>query len=188
MRHDGESRQKGLDTQLGCPWTTLMAIDTIAGRLMDLDAFRGLAPGQVERIAREADRIIFRDGQTIAEAGQACDGALVIISGHANLLAHGEPALLVEAGSMIGETGMLTEHHYGSTILARGEVRAIKIMRETLLELMRGDPPLREHFVGRVASRLSRMAVELRLIDERLATVGEEPRAVAAASRAHANG
>lgn len=149
-----------------------MAIDRIAQRLHDLDIFQGLAPGQIERIAREADRIIFRDGQTIAEAGTEADGAFVVISGRASAIADPSRAIQVheiETGSMIAETAMLTEYAFGLTVQADGEVRAIKITREMLRGQMHDDPALADHFIGRVAARLSRVALELRMIDERLA-------------------
>jgi CRP-like cAMP-binding protein len=149
-----------------------MALDAIAGRLLGLDIFRGLAPHQIERIAREAERLIFRDGQKIVEAGAETDGALVIIAGLAKALAepsHGLEEFTIEPGSMLGETAMLTEHRSAVTILAHGDVRAVKVARETLLRHMEEEPTLAEHFHERLAERLQRTALELRMIDERLA-------------------
>lgn len=149
-----------------------MAIDTIAQRLFDLEVFRGLAPAEVERIAREAERIIFRDGQTIVAAGTDADGAFVLVAGRAMALAdpsRGTAAHAIEAGSMLAESAMLTEHRVGLTVVADGDVRAIKITRELLHAMMLEAPEIAEHFVGRVAARLTRVAIELRLIDERLA-------------------
>ncbi len=153
-----------------------MAIDTIAQRLFELDMFHGLAPGQVESIAREAERIIFRDGQVIAQAGAEADGAFVLIAGRATAVGDPERPVHIdgiEAGSMIGEAAMLTEHEFGLTVVADGDVRAIKITREMLRQRMLDDAALVEHFVGRVAARLTRVALELRLIDERLAVASE---------------
>ena len=149
-----------------------MAIDRIAQRLGDLDIFHGLTPAQMERIAREAERIIFRDGQVMATAGTEADGAFVLISGQASVRA--DPASTtqidaIETGSMIAEPAMLVEHEFGLTVVAEGEVRAIKITRDKLREWMLDDPSMTDHFVGRIATRLTRVAIELRLIDERLA-------------------
>lgn len=168
MRHGTSVQAPARATQLGAG----MAIDTIAQRLLDLEVFRGIGPEKLERLAREADRIIFRDGQTIAAAGAEADGAFVLVAGCAMALAdpeRGVPAHRIEAGSMIAETAMLTEHHFGLTITADGDVRAIKITRELLRTMMLEDAALRDHFAGRIAARLTRVAIELRLIDERLA-------------------
>lgn len=151
-----------------------MAIDTIAQRLLDLEVFRGIASERIERLAREADRIIFRDGQTIAQAGADADGAFVLVAGSAMAAEdpeRGVPAHRVETGSMIAESAMMTEHQFGLTITADGDVRAIKITRELLRTMLLEDPALRDHFIGRIAARLTRVAIELRLVDERLAAV-----------------
>ncbi|MGE0700720.1 MAG: Crp/Fnr family transcriptional regulator [Hyphomicrobiaceae bacterium] len=149
-----------------------MALDTITERLAALEVFRGLSEERLERIAREADRIIFRDGQTLVAAGSEVDGALVIVAGQAVAMPdadRGLAACLVETGSMLGEGAMLTEHTCGITVVAEGEVRAIKIVRATLLAHLCADPGLAAHFHDRLAARLQRVALELRLIDERLA-------------------
>ncbi len=149
-----------------------MAIDRIEQRLRDLEIFHGLGPAHIERIAREAQRIIFRDGQVVTTAGTEADGALIVIAGRATALADHARAISIhriEAGSMLAEPALLVEHEFNLTVVAEGEVRAIKITRAMLRELMLDDPALTDHFIGRIAARLTRVAIELRLIDERLA-------------------
>lgn len=153
-----------------------MALDLIAARLLCLDAFRGLAPEQIARVAGEAERMIFRDGQRLIETGKDGDGAILIIDGWAEALADedlGLEAREIEAGTLLGETAMLTEHQFRLTVVARGDVKAVQITRAALLAHMHDDPSLAEHLQRRLASRLQRVIVELRLIDERLATAGE---------------
>lgn len=155
-----------------------MAIDTIAQRLRDLDIFHGLAPAHIERIAREAERIIFRDGQVMATAGAEADGAMILIAGRATVLADAadaDPIHTIETGSMLAEPAMLVEHQFGLTVVAEGDVRAVKVTRTMLRELMLEDAAVTDHFVGRIAARLTRVAIELRLIDERLAIVCAAP-------------
>ena len=87
-----------------------MAIDIIAERIAALEAFGGLPEATLERITRAADRMVFREGQALVEAGRDCDGAIVIVGGTAAVQA--DPtrdiaAQALETGSMIGEVGML---------------------------------------------------------------------------------
>jgi CRP-like cAMP-binding protein len=149
-----------------------MALDLIVARLSRLDLFRGLTPEQLQRIARDAERMVFRDGQKIIAAGETGGGAIVIISGRGMIMPDeqlGIEAEHVEAGSMLGEAAMLAEHVYRLTVCAVGDVRAIHLTREALLANMQTDPDLAEQLRARLANRLQRVAVELRLIDERLA-------------------
>ena len=152
-----------------------MAIDAFAAQLRNLDVFRGLHPLQITEIAHQAERMVFRDGQMIVEAGKPGDGAFVLVHGTAEVVDEASaPALRgIVPGSLIGEMAMLIEHDYKISVVARGSVRALKIARSTLHGQMRADPRLSEHFVARISSRLAKVAVELRRIDEMMALAAE---------------
>src|SRR5262245_9949214 len=137
-----------------------MAIDKLVAPLLRVPLFVGLKPLQLTEIARQAERISFRPGSPITTAGEPGDGAYLIVAGEAARVSEaGEQA--VEVGSLIGEIAMLTEHHYGATVVARGRVNALKINRSALHEQMRDDPPLAEHFTKLLAERLTRVAAEM---------------------------
>lgn len=149
-----------------------MALDLIAARLSRLELLRGLSPDQLRRVARDAERMVFRDGQNIITGGEPGDGAIVIISGRAMIMPDTElgiEAEHVEPGSMLGEGAMLTEHTYRLTVCAVGDVRAIQLTRAAMHAHLLDDPDLADQLHGRLANRLQRVAFELRLIDERLA-------------------
>ena len=154
-----------------------MSIDNFAARLNDLEIFRGLAPAQIAGIVRDAERMSLRDGHAIVTAGASGDGAYLIVGGEAVVVEDptdaGPSQQRVPAGSLLGEMAMLIEHAYAVTIVCRGPVRALKLNRGALHRQMAADPDLAEHFVSRIASRLTRVAVELRRIDQMLAMAGE---------------
>lgn len=155
-----------------------MALDIIADRLQGQELFRGLATHQIERLAREADRLLVRKGQPLVTAGAEAEGAILLISGSATALS--EPSLgfvetAVEAGSLLGEAALLAEHRHNLTVIAASDVRAVRIRRETLLEHLRDDADLAAHLHDRLAARLAKVALELRLIDEQLAAALERP-------------
>ncbi len=155
-----------------------MAVDIIAERIVALEAFADLPAETIERLARSADRIIFREGQALAEAGVELDGAIIIIGGNCEVQAdtsRGIEAEALGAGTMVGEVAMLTEHAPAVTIIAASSVKAVKITRETMHAMMLEDPALAQHFQSRLASRLSRMILDLKLIDERLALACAPP-------------
>ena len=146
----------------------------IAQRLLDLEIFRGLARAHVERIARAADRIVFKPGQAIVRAGEDGDAAYLILSGTAAVLSgRGETTEEITPGCLVGELAMLIDHRHGATIVCREQVRAVRIAREVLQVEMLEAPGLADHFVDRLTSRLTRMAIELRRIDQMLALAAE---------------
>lgn len=149
-----------------------MAIDALVKHLLGVALLQGLRPLQITEIARRAERIVYRPGQIIIEENQPGDASVLIVSGTAVRVSG--PALsaqaeLVPTGALLGEMCMLIETEHSSTVVARTEVRALRITRDELHSQMADDPELAEHFVQRIASRLTGMAAELRRIDMALA-------------------
>ena len=153
-----------------------MINDSLVTTLQNLEVFRGLAPHQLTEIVRQSERIVFRPGQTVVEAECPGDGAYLVVAGNAEVLPDsagpGSP-IQVEAGSLVGEMAMLVEHDYRITVVARSSIRALKITRRQIQEQMLEDRSLAEHFVDRISQRLTRVAVELRRIDQLLALAAE---------------
>ena len=147
-----------------------MPVDAIVAPLLRVGLFQGLKPLQITEIARQAERIVFRTGETIATAGAAGDAAILIVGGPARRTDDDET---IEPGSLVGEMAMLIEHEYRITVVARSSIRALKITRAQMQAHMLAAPIVAEHFVSRISSRLSRVAVELRRIDQMLAIAAE---------------
>ena len=155
-----------------------MAIDKLVAPLLRVPLFMGLRPLQLTEIARQAERISFRRGSTIVQAGAPGDGAYLIVSGEAVRMPSGGapiPAQPIEPGSLVGELAMLTEHAYGATVVADGRVHALKIARAAMHAQMRDDPALADHFTRMLSDRLAQVAAEMRAIDQMLAKATGEP-------------
>ena len=153
-----------------------MTVDALVKPLLRLEIFQGLRPLQITEIARRAERIVFSPGQVIVRAGTPGDGAFVIVAGEAICIGRETSRIKpepIEPGSLIGELAMLVEHDYAITVIARGPVRALKIVREAMHEQMRDDARMAEHIGAKITSRLTSLADELRRIDHRLAHVAE---------------
>lgn len=167
-----------------------MALDIVVQSLLRVELFAGLKPRQVAEIARQADRIVYRPGQTIISEGEPGDAAVLIVTGDAVRMfaatpkVPGEPVL---DGSLVGELAMLVETHHTSTIVARGNTRAIRITRDGLRELMTEDPSVALTLSHNLARRLDAVAAELSAIDSALERAARRPlEAVAALATPHA--
>jgi len=149
-----------------------MAIDALVRPLMNVAIFQGLKPLQITEIARRAERVVYKPGETIMEEDAEGDAAILIVSGDAVRISgpecDGAPQE-IPAGALLGEMAMLIETQHSSTVVARGSVRALRITRADLQGQMEEDPEVAEHFVGKITGRLSRLAQELKAIDTTLA-------------------
>jgi signal-transduction protein with cAMP-binding, CBS, and nucleotidyltransferase domain len=136
--------------------------------LLDVPLFAGLRPLQITEIARHADRIKFRPGSVIVSAGQALDGAYLIVEGQAEFRTATEswvPPACIEAGSLIGEVAMFVEYTAPSTVAAVERVNCMIFTRAAMLAQMEDEPTVAQHFESIYAERLNLAAVELREID-----------------------
>jgi CRP-like cAMP-binding protein len=145
-----------------------MAIDALVKPLLQIAIFRGLKPLQITEIARRAERIIYRPGETIIEEDCIGDAAVLIVSGDAVRVAgpdYKDSPERVAPGSLVGEMAMLVESMHSSTVIARGNVKALRLNRREMLLQMEQDPTLAEHFLDRISGRLKVLAEDLRAVD-----------------------
>ena len=153
-----------------------MAIDALVKPFLRLPLFQGLKPLQLTEIVRRADRVVYKPGDTLIQEDKTGDGAIVVVSGEAARLSgpdDGSPAETIVEGSIIAELAMLVESVHSATVVARTQVRALKISREDMHAQMADDPRLAEHMMGKIASRLRRLAFEVKAIDDALAGIAE---------------
>jgi CRP-like cAMP-binding protein len=169
------------------PWTrggespdvAAMPMDRLVAPLLRVPLFAGLRPLQITELARHAERVKFRRGDIITEAGKPGDAAFLIVSGQADRLVRPGFAGAVEPiqpGSLVGEMAMLVEHDYRATVIARDRVLCLKITRTAVHAQMREDAALARHFERRIRERLARVSEDLRQIDSILAACGTRAR------------
>jgi CRP-like cAMP-binding protein len=137
-----------------------MQINALVEPLLNVPLFHGLKPLQITEIARRADRMVFKTGDVIVAEDAAGEGAVLIVSGEA--VRKGE---VLPPGTLLGETAMLIETGYSATVVARTEVRAIRIARSELSAQMHEDPALAAHLADKMTARLDAFLSELRQID-----------------------
>jgi CRP-like cAMP-binding protein len=148
-----------------------MAIDQIVASLSRVPLFAGLKPRQISEIGRQAERCAFHRGEVITRAGEAGDGAYLILTGEVGRrTGPGDraPVEPIEPGSLVGELAMLVDHVYGATVVAQGWADCLKLARGTLLDQMRADPDIAERIADVIRGRLTGIAAELKVIDQLL--------------------
>jgi CRP-like cAMP-binding protein len=143
-----------------------MQINALIEPLLNVPLFHGLKPLQITEIARRADRIVFKPGDVIVAENATGAGAVLIVSGEA--VRYGQ---ILPAGTLLGETAMLIETGFSATVVARTEVRAIRITRSELSDQMHEDPALAAHLADKMTARLDVFLKELRQIDSFLTPV-----------------
>lgn len=148
-----------------------MAIDALVRPLLAVPLFHGLSPLQITEIARRAERVVYRPGDLVIEEDREGDAAVLIVSGPCVRVSGPEMAAAAEPvpqGALLGEMAMLIETVHTSTVVARGPVRALRLVRSEMHTQMREDSSLAHHFEQKITNRLVGLAAELKKIDRLL--------------------
>ncbi|MEL7048723.1 MAG: cyclic nucleotide-binding domain-containing protein [Pseudomonadota bacterium] len=148
-----------------------MAINSLVQPLRNIALFQGLRPLQITEIARRSERIVYRPGQTLIREDELGDAAILVIAGDAVRVdgPHGaDQPEVVPIGALVGELAMLVEIQHSSTVIARGQVRALRITREEMHRQMQEDPAVAEHFLGQLSQRLHNVSDQFKKLDQQL--------------------
>ncbi len=151
-----------------------MAIDALVKPFLRLALFQGLKPYHLTEIVRRAERIVYKPGDMIIEEDKVGDAAVLIVGGEAVLLRRDDATSAAEPlaeGSLVGEMAMLIETAHTATVIARTSVRALRLTRTDMHELMAEEPAIAEHLTQKITARLHVLAGELRTIDQALAEI-----------------
>ena len=150
-----------------------MAVEALVTPFLHVALLQGLPPLHLAKIAHLAERIVFRPGDVIIREGAIGDAAYLVVAGETARIdgpyeMEGEETLPVN--SLIGEMAMLIDTEHTSTVIAKSQVRALRLPRESMYELMQEVPSLAEHLIDKLTGRLHQIALDLRQIDESFET------------------
>lgn len=140
-------------------------VERLIGSALKVPLFHGLAPEDMAELVRRADRVLFQPGDALIRSGDVGDAALLVITGRAtqfNAYTNTHPYDSIAPGSLVGEMAMLIETTHHVTVVADETIKALRFPRPMIEALMAERPELADHFVRRIASRLTSLADEMR--------------------------
>ena len=145
--------------------------------LRSIPIFANVLPNKLKLLAFASERMTFTDGQSIVRQGDRSDAAYIIITGVADVLVStGEEntAIVGTLGrnAMVGDMGILAGIQRTATVRANGEVEALMIRKEHLIELVRDSPDLALDIVKSLVDRLVKTTMDLAKAKEQLKRYG----------------
>src|ERR671932_690193 len=155
-----------------------------APHLGDVPFFRHLTEDEREELEELLESASFEAGETIFEEGGPEERLYVITSGtvevHKRVLPGRRQHLAtVEAPTVVGEMGLLTEPRAAASVVARTPVEAHSIDRDRFLEMLDADSPAAckvVYEIGRtLAARMARTDASIADIIGRLEGADEAP-------------
>ena len=135
--------------------------------------FGGLDPAKLKLLAFTSRAVRFGHGEDLMHVGEPADSAYVVIEGEVEILGQtpaGEFVIaVVGRNALIGEMGVITNAPRGTTVRAKGTVRALRIAADVFLRLLTDNPGCALHVMrdltGRVNTGNTRVAAALREVE-----------------------
>ena len=148
-----------------------MKLDNLVELFSCVPLFHGLSNEQLRRLAFEGEKVIIYPNQRIISKDTIGDSAYLIVSGDALIIeglgVKDEPEEL-KPGTFIGEMAMLIASEHGSTIIAKNEVKAIRITYKHMQNMMKTDVSLAEHFADHMRSKFLKFTSQLKKLEKDL--------------------
>ena len=144
-----------------------------AEMLRKVPFFGGLDPAKLKLLAFTSRAARFGAGEPLMTRGEASDSAYVIIEGEVEVLGEtpkGEFVIgVLGQNALLGEMGIITNAPRGTTVRAKGPVRALRIAGDVFLRLLTDNPGCALHVMrelsGRVNTGNARLAAALRDVE-----------------------
>jgi CRP-like cAMP-binding protein len=144
-----------------------------AEMLRKVPFFGGLDPAKLKLLAFTSRAARFGAGESLMTRGEPSDSAYVIIEGEVEVLGEtpkGEFVIgVLGQNALLGEMGIITNAPRGTTVRAKGPVRALRIAGDVFLRLLTDNPGCALHVMrelsGRVNTGNARLAAALRDVE-----------------------
>ena len=144
-------------------------------RLKQVDLFSELSDEDLLRIGEQVREVALEPGQTLFEEGDRGDQAYLVTAGTLEILkaTEGRDVLVAvrEAGSLIGEIGLLLEAPRMASVRARTGAKLLTISKATLDRLLDSSPSAARAMIRTLLERMGETSERLRH-SERMAQLG----------------
>jgi len=123
--------------------------------------FRDVEVTKLKLLAMASNRVALEPGETLLRQGQPPEAVYVVLEGEADVYLEtpkGEVHLArIASGEVVGEIGALAGQPHSATIKAVGELTALRIERNSFLEILQEVPHLALAISRELGRRLERM-------------------------------
>ncbi len=144
--------------------------------------FEGVDPVRLEVLAFTGTHMAFDAGETLVEEGTAADGAFLMLSGEAIMLATDAEgrgiAARLDRGGLVGEQALTQPVLWSATIRAAQPVEVLKLERDVFLRLVDEFPEIAAGCLRSAEAQVNALADDLRALDRRLAAARDTRQAM----------
>jgi HEAT repeat protein len=136
--------------------TTMLAMERVLF-LRKVPLFEALAPADLHAIAEIAEEETFGDGEPLGLEGETGDELYIIVNGTVRVERGGSSLALRGPGDVVGEMSLITRTPRIATLVADGDVRAVRIGRREFESMVHDRPDIALGVMRVLAERLGEL-------------------------------
>ena len=128
--------------------------------LRKIPMFAKMETSRLKLLAFASEMVSFEDGDVVMSAGDAADVAYVIMQGAVDVMTDTPNGPVVtftlSENQLIGELGLLNNTPRIATLVANGELKAMKITDEMFFRLLRENPEVALDVIRMLSDKLTK--------------------------------
>jgi CRP-like cAMP-binding protein len=140
--------------------------------LRRIPLFANIEPARLKLMAFASQRMTFKPDQALCREGEPGDAAYIIVDGTADILKDTDegPVKVAEVGrnAIIGEIAILIDVPRTASVVATGELTALKITKDLFYRLIADFPEMGVEIMRVLARRLEETTGRLGEVEDRL--------------------
>ncbi len=128
--------------------------------LRKIPMFAKMETSKLKLLAFASEIVVFEDGDVVFNSGDSADYAYVIMEGAVDIITETESGPVVSftlsQNQLIGELGVLNNTPRIATLVANGELRAMKITAEMFFRILRENSEVALDVIRMLSDKLTR--------------------------------
>jgi CRP-like cAMP-binding protein len=140
--------------------TARVPVDTLAS----IPLFAGLSRRHLRKLSNVIDEVHYRGGRVIVQKGGRGDSFFIIAEGTARVypgvVLGGRARARLREGDFFGEMSLLDGNPRSATVVADGNVSALKLTRPAFLKVVSSEPTIAIRIMAGLAGRLRKGAAD----------------------------
>lgn len=134
--------------------------------------FSKMETSRLKLLAFASEIVIFDDGDVVFNSGDSADFAYVIMQGAVDIVTETDAGPVVSGtlrqNQLIGELGLLNNAPRNATLVANGELRAMKITGEMFFRLLRENSEVALDVIRMLSNKLSQTHAKVEALQKQL--------------------
>ncbi len=146
--------------------------------LRKIPMFSRMDPSKLKLLAFASETVSFQHGDIVFNSGDSADYAYVIMDGAVDIITETESGPIVtdtlRQNQLIGELGLLNSTPRIATLVANGDLQAMKITAEIFFRVLRENSEVALDVIRMLSDRLSRSHARVETLQKRIYQQGDD--------------